>query len=345
MKRAAAALLMLVLLACEDDESSRSFKVDWKKLGLDGKTVNEMKIFADGLYVATTTGLFKMPAASTEFQSIGFTGENVEAIEILSEGHVIVSVFDKTGAEPPGLFITADDGVSWTRVASNFGGELQEPIFDLETHPDDNTILFATGYAVIASSHDQGQTWQPLYGEWGGFATGLSVIEVNPVNHDLWAGGQGAIENGILLHSGDGSDWQSWGGLVENPTVVKEITFSPTNEEELFVGFEGALLKSSDNGDNWQTLIHSEETRFFFGICLDPHNPDHVYTGGWLKTPDPQPLVLFSSKDGGKTWHETRHAPEQYGGILDMQIKTENGRDVIFIGLDKGGVYQVTVNH
>lgn len=342
MKSIAIAFFLILLVAC-DDEPSRSSQVDWKKLGLDGKTINELKIAGANLYAATTTGLFYLPESSADFQLIGFGGENVEVIELLANGELIVSVFDKTGAEPPALFRTADQGATWNEVASDFGGEIQEPIFDLEVHPGGENILFATGYAVVASSNDQGATWQPLYGDWGGFATGLSVVELNPHNNEIWAGGQGAIENGILLHTSDGAQWNSWSDLVENPTVVKEITFVNSADEELFVGFEGALLKTGDNGKNWRTLIHSEETRFFFGICMDPDDPERVYAGGWVKTPDPQELLLFISDDGGETWNERRFESEAYGGVLDMQIKKDGSDDIIFLGLDKGGVYQVTV--
>lgn len=344
MKRLAAAFLVFLMTGC-DEEPSRSLQVDWKKLGLDGKTVNEMQVVGPDLYVATTTGLFKLPDTSGDFQAIGFDGKNVEAIEAFGDGELMVSVFDKTGAEAPALFKTVNDGISWDKIESNFGGGFPEPVLDLEQHHDNPNILFATGYAVVASSHDQGLTWEPLYGEWGGFATGLSVVEMNPLNDELWAGGQGGIENGILLHSEHGVDWNMWSDLVENPTVVKEITFSNTDGDELYVGFEGALLKTNNNGQTWQTLIHSQETRFFFGIRLGTEDPQRVYTGGWLKTSDPQPLILYISEDGGKTWNERRLPSEQFGGILEMQIKKYNGKDVIFLGLDKGGVYQLTVSN
>ena len=341
----AALAIVLLMFACNDDEDKKSSGARWKKLGLDGKTVNEMKIAGSMLYVATTSGLYKMDGSWEEddFELIGFENKNVEAIEIMTAGHIVASLFDKTGAEPPALFRTTDDGASWTEIDSDFGGDAREPIFDLELHPHNQNVLYATGFSVVALSTDGGNHWEPKYGDWGGFATGLSVVEINPKDNRIWAGGQGAIENGFLLSSADGIEWQSWNDLVENPTVVKEITFSDVDEDEIFVGWEGALQRTDDGGATWETLIDSEETRFFFGICLRPGEPQKVYTAGWVKTPNPQPLVLFSSDDGGASWDEIRYANEQYGGVLDMQIKQEDGKDVLVLGLDKGGVYQVTV--
>jgi photosystem II stability/assembly factor-like uncharacterized protein len=341
----AALAIVLLMFACNDDDDKKSSGARWKKLGLDGKTVNEIKISGSMLYVATTSGLYKMDGSWEEddFELIGFEHKNVEAVEIMSGGKILASLFDKTGAEPPTLFQTTDDGASWGEVNSDFGGAAREPIFDLELHPHNQNVLYATGFSVIASSVDGGNHWEPSFGDWGGFATGLSVIEINPKDNRLWAGGQGAIENGFLVSSSDGNEWESWNDLVENPTVVKEITFSDVDQNEIFVGWEGALLRTDDGGATWETLIDSEETRFFFGVCLRPGESEKVYTAGWIKTPNPQPLVLFSSEDAGMSWEEIRYADEQYGGVLDMQIKQENGKDVLVLGLDKGGVYEVTI--
>jgi hypothetical protein len=33
---------------------------------------------------------------------------------------------------------------------------------------------------------------------------------------------------------------------------------------------------------------------------------------------------------------------EPYGGILDLQINAQLGKDIVYIGLDQGGVYEVS---
>jgi hypothetical protein len=339
--------LVLFLSACEDDNDNKPAQLQWKKLGLDGKIVNEMQLTGTTLYVATTSGLFKKQIASeeSEFQSIGFGNKNVEAIQIIHDEEIIASLFDKTGSEEPALFKTTDDGENWIPVNSDFGGATPEPVFDLAIRPEDENVLYAAGFSVVAKSLDQGVTWEPIYGSWSGFATGVSVVEINPkATNEIWAGGQGAIENGFLIRSNNESDWDTWNDLVSNPTVVKAVTFSNNTKDEVYVGFEGALLKTTNGGDTWQTLIDSEDNKFYFGICTRNNNPDRVYAGGWLKTPDPQPLLLAISTNGGGTWEEFGLSSEAYGGILEMNIKSEKDKDVLYLGLDKGGVYRVTVS-
>lgn len=340
-----AILTLMVLVGCSEKDEHKVREVNWRKLGLDGSVVNEIQRSGSTLYVATTAGLFKrdIMEESGDFLPVAFSDQNVEALEVVGDGVIVVSLFDKSGVEPPGLFKTIDHGETWAALPSNFGGGSPEPVFDLEVHPAHQNILYATGFSVVAKSVDQGESWQPIYGSWGGFATGMSVVEINPNNpSEIWAGGQGAIENGFLIRSENESDWDTWSDLVENPTVVKEITFTPGDAQRLFVGFEGALLKTSDGGETWQTLIDSEENRFFFGIGLGADN-DRVYAGGWLKRPEPQPLTLMLSADGGTRWEEHTFPGESYGGILELQVRSDEVYDVIYLGLDKGGVYEVSV--
>lgn len=339
----------LLLTGCDDDDDVQlPATIQWKKLGLDGKTVNQMQLHDEkDLYVATTTGLFKRSIDSgAGFDAIGFEGKNVQAIEVIGDQHLIASLFDKTGGEEPALYVTVNDGDTWELLDTDFGGGTPEPVLDFAIHPDDPDTWYATGFGVVAKSVDYGETWGPIYGDWGAIATGVSVVTVDPnTPHDVWAGGQGAIENGFLLRSKNETDWDVWDDLVDNPTVVKEITFAKTADRNIYVGFEGALLRSGDDGENWETLIDSDEGKFFFGVGLSDGDATQFYAGGWLKTSDPQPLVLHITYDGGETFEEVTYEPESYGGIWEMVILSESTstKDRVFLGLDKGGVYEVIV--
>lgn len=332
---------LFLFIGCDNDEPV-IVEPQWNKLGLNGYTINELELHGDGLYAATDRGLyFKNLNANTDFTLLGLQDLNIEDVVVLSETEILVSVVDRSYQEPPALYETQDGGQAWEQVEHNFGGDGGEPVFDLATTGGTDPILYGSGFAVVARSPDKGRTWQPVWGDWGGFATGVSTVEVCPQTDAVWAGGQGAIENGFLLYSDDESEWTSWTDLVPNPTVVKEIAFA--DADKLYVGFEGALLRTSDKGSTWKTLIESEDNRFFFGIALRKDHPEHVFSGGWLKTPDAQPLILYHSSNGGDTWQTFGYATEQFGGIYDMISISEPGRERIFVGLYKGGIYEVTV--
>lgn len=333
----------LVSISCSDNETKTPSGLQWKKLGLDGKTVNQLQLSDDKLYVATNAGLF-VKKGTAEFVSLGFANKNVQAVEVMDGDKILASIYDKSGVEPPALYRTDDAGETWTLMQTDFGKGHPEPVIDLAIHPQDKNIIYATGLAVVAKSSDGGIGWQSIYGSWGGLASGISVVTLNPHEpSEVWAGGQGAIENGYLLRSRDETAWDQWTDLVDNPTVVKEISFPNSHFNEVYVGFEGALLKSINGGSSWQTLIQSDVHKFFFGVCINAENARRVYTGGWVKTSAEQPLVVHISDDGGGAWRDLSYEAEPYGGIWDMAMKTEGDHDILYLGLDKGGVYQVKI--
>jgi len=342
-------LSFLILAGCDDDDAGNPTlpKIKWKALGLDGKTVNQMQLHDNNLYIATNSGLYKyeVGAAAGSFVLIGFDAKNVQAIEVIDDEHLIASVYDKSGNEAPALYITEDDGDNWDPVPQ-FGGNAPEPVFDFAIRPDNPDVWYATGMGVIAKSEDAGQTWEPIWGAWGSIGTGVAVVAVNPQgDKEIWAGGQGAIENGFLLRSENENVWDLWDDLADNPSTVKEIRFGEKGPDHILVGFEGALLETQDGGANWKTLIDSDEHKFFFGIGTSKADHNVLYVGGWLKTSDPQPLKLHISDDGGETFKEEVFEGEPYGGIWEM-VTIQNatpGTDLLYLGLDKGGVYEVTI--
>ncbi len=273
------------LSACHDDP--RGLEFSGQHLGLAGKTVNQLVIAEGNLFAATNAGLYVKPVNGGEFELVDFEQKNVQAIEWIGEGGLLASIYVKDGTEPPSIFRSADRGETWEPLGSPFGDEIPEPVFDFFVDPDNADVWYASGPAVIGRSDDHGQSWAPIYGAWRGLATGISVVTKSPFTGEMWAGGQGAIENGFLLRSENEVDWDQWYDLADNPSVVKEIAF--VDDNQLYVGFEGALLKTVDNGESWQTLIDSDVHKFFFGIRVPAGRPNRVYTAGWIKTRIPRP--------------------------------------------------------
>lgn len=348
MKKLLLCFCMLLLLgACEKESPIPSPTMSWNSLGLDGFIINKIDLFEDKIYVGTNKGFYvrNRTGQDADWELIGFENKVVQSFLIINESEMIVSLVNVQDPEQTGLQKTTNGGETWVEYTNGFGGQDGEPAFDITQHPDDASTLYAVGYNVVARSTNGGSSWEPIYGEWGGFSTGLDFVKLNPQDPEsIWAGGQNGIEQGVLLHSPDGGEsWENWLNLVEAPSVAKEIAFHPSKAEEVYVGFEGGLIKTPDRGEEWETLIHSEENRFFFGLAVHPNNPQTIYAAGWLKRFDePQPFIIFVSKDGGSTWEEFEHNEPAFGGVYDMELVTEGGKDKLYVGLYKGGVYEVT---
>lgn len=347
MKKSFFILSMLLLLwACEKDNPVPPSNISWNSLGLDGYIINKIHLYQDKIYAGTNKGLYarNRDGEDSDWELLGFENKVVQSFLIINENEMIVSLVNVQDPEQNGLQKTTDGGESWTEYTNGFGGLDKEPVFDITQHPENPSILYAVGYNVVARSSNGGESWEPIYGEWGGFSTGLDFVKVNPQDpQSIWVGGQNGIEQGVLLYSPDGgANWEIWLNLIEAPSVAKEVAFHPTKPEEVYVGFEGGVTKTSDNGEEWETIIHSEENRFFFGLAVHPNNPQTIYAAGWLKRFDePQPFVIFVSKDGGSSWKEYQNSEPDFGGVYDMELLTEDGKDKLYFGLYKGGVYEV----
>lgn len=340
-------ILLIVAIgisACsEEDLNNKNPSIRWNTYGLDNQIINRLQVFQNTLYAATNQGFFKRGENGQPWISLGLDDKSCQTFLLFGQEEYLVSIFDASNPSEATLMRTTDGGTTWQEARNGFGGNDPEPAFSLAFNPDDPDQLYATGYDVVAASDDRGASWQPVYGNWGGFASGLSIVEVNPNDTDqVWAGGQNAIEQSVTLMSPDGgSTWQSWQGLVEAPSVTKAISFHPQKPEIVFGGFEGGLIKTTDKGQNWQTLIDSEDNRFFFGIQVHPQNPEVIYAAGWLKRFDePQPLKVFRTADGGQSWNTYEYQQQIFGGVYSMDLVATNQQDILYLGLYNGGVYQ-----
>lgn len=341
--------LLLLLSSCEEDENGSPVpEVTFKHVGLEDIKVYELVLFGDdSLFAATSDGVYvKRIASSTPFTSVGLKGRNVLDVVVFTTDHIIATTGSRGfTTDDPGIHETLNGGTSWSKSA--FGDEnSEETANSLSQHPDQPGIVYATGSAVVARSADHGRNWDVVWGDWGGFASGTAVAEINPfITTDLWYGGQGGIENGYLGYLRNEQPVNQWDDLVDNPTVAVEVAFTSHESQNILVGFEGALMKTANNGDSWKQVIdgHVDGLRFFYGIDKSGHTEDVFYAGGWLKGVDQQPLILFISQDAGETWETKTFEDEQSGGILTIKVVSDGNSDRVFVGLDGGGVYEVDV--
>jgi photosystem II stability/assembly factor-like uncharacterized protein len=343
---AALALAIALFCSCDDDDGlSPAPNLTFQQIGLDNLKVYELVLYGeDSLFAATNDGIYVKEIDSADpFVHIGLKGRNVLDLVVFTPEHIIVATGNRGFiSDTNGIHETLNGGSSWEK--SNFGDDgNEEPAHSLSKHPTIEGTVYATGSTVVAKSVDYGKNWEVIWGNWGGFASGVSVAAINPfVETDLWYGGQGGIENGYLGYLRNEQQVKQWDDLVDNPTVAVEVAFTnPGNH--IFAGFEGALMKTSNNGDTWKQVIdgHTDGLRFFYGIGKSDVRQSHLYAGGWLKGVDEQSLVLYVSQDSGETWQIKTFEDEKAGGIYSLKVISEGNRDRVFVGLDGGGVYEV----
>ncbi|MCB0588953.1 MAG: hypothetical protein KDD06_26930, partial [Phaeodactylibacter sp.] len=206
-----------------------------------------------------------------------------------------------------GIKTSEDGGNTWNTITD-------EMIWDIERHPDDPNVLYAStayvrnldaGSAGIWKSTDFGQNWTEL--EAGIPATGAAQ----------------RIELAIS---------------PSNPDYVYALACSMNR------GFYG-LFRTTDGGDNWEERSDSPNILHWYSgsgsggqgtydltILVHPDDPDRIYTGG---------INLWGSEDGGLTWRMASYwagSPSRQSIHADQHFLAYNPLDNKFYACNDGGV-------
>ncbi len=334
-----AGALVLLLASGSPPLLAQAGSVTWRFLGLGGKTVQQLRLHDQHLYAATIDGLYRkdLRAADTSWTPIGLQGKRARALLIFDADTLLAS----TQFDTVSLYRTTDAGATWSSYQNGFGGEYAETVLAIERHPQQPHILFAAGATVVAKSIDRGESWQVSHGSWGGLASGVNFITIDANDSKIiWVGGQNSIEEAFLWKSEDaGASWREWPRIVDDVSTGKTAVIHPHDSKTVYAGLESYILKTTDGGETWEEIL-AEDGRFFFGIAINPGRPERIYTASWFKTSDPQPLIVHISDDAGESWREVHEKTAQFGGVWDLLHVNEGMIDRLYLGLDKGGVYE-----
>ena len=253
------------------DEASRGAYDDVGPEHVHGLGVNP----ADGaLYIATHTGLFRMPRGSDDSERVGDRLQDTMGFAVagpdrfLGSGHP-----DLRDDLPPllGLIESSDAGRSWTPIsllgeadfhalrvngarvvgydagrgrvmASDDGGRewtsLGSPgeIVDLALHPDDPSRIVATGGTGVITTDDEGLTWTRLPAE--------AAILAWPVADALYGF---SLDGAVTVSRDRGASWEPVGDLGGEPAAV-----TATGRDTLIVALhDGRIVSSEDGGASW----------------------------------------------------------------------------------------------
>jgi photosystem II stability/assembly factor-like uncharacterized protein len=182
------------------------------------------------------------------------------------------------GAASGGIWKTVDGGISWDPI---FDDQPSQSIGAIAIAPSDPNIVWAgTGEAFIRSnvsigdgvykSTDAGKTWTHM----GLCKTGrVGRVVIHPSNPDI-------VMVAALGHC-----------------------YGPQKERGIF--------RTENGGQTWEHVLFADENTGCFEIAMNPENPRILFAGMWpleIKTYTRESGVseggMYSSKDGGKTWHK-----------------------------------------
>lgn len=291
-------------------EDSRAFLVD----PADG----------DRFYVTTWRGIYRSDDAGATWvpDQAGITSPlpGPEAFAVGSDERLYLGA-QEWGGDSKGLYVSLDDGLTWTR-----------PISDIEVNsvavaPLNPTLVYAVGspplgaeppfLSKIYRSTDGGDTWEAVWSQESG--GNLKTVAVAPDQTSTVYVVGGNLAETFLYTSADGGDtWtetQVPGLGYARPLVVDPI--SPTT---LYLGGwrtdwtqYGQVLRSTDGGASWETIFTGERFgRQVTGLAVNPQRPEIIYVAVNGE--------VHKSTDGGESWTRLDGAPDVKQLILDPAV-------------------------
>jgi len=205
-----------------------------------------------------------------------------------------------------GILVSNDDGLTWSSAGSGQPPSSRISKTRLAVTPADPNVIYANigdsqtyGTLGIYRSTDNGASWTPrnttlnISGGQGGYSVTIAVDPDDP---------QRVIAGGIKLYlSTDGglSFAETGAGtpLGDDSAVHVDhhaIAWEPGSTSNLWVGSDGGVWRSIDNGESWSPRRDGLITTQFYDVGLDPNNPGFTMGG---------------TQDNGLPWVEAVGAP------------------------------------
>lgn len=187
---------------------------------------------------------------------------------------------------------------------------------------DPNIIYVGAASGGVWKTENSGNSWTPVFDEQPIQNIGcVSIQQSNP--NIVWVGtGEGNPRNSLNIGEGifksmdAGRTWKRMG--LEKTRNIHRILIDPTNPNTVYVAAIGnpysehperGVYKTTDGGETWNLILHTNDTTGCGDLVMDPSNPNKLIAGMWQHRRTPWGFKsggpgsgLYITIDGGKNW-------------------------------------------
>ncbi|HGY56862.1 MAG TPA: T9SS type A sorting domain-containing protein [Caldithrix abyssi] len=290
------------------------------------------------------------------WQQIGFAGVPVSAVGIQSVGagpadwQRIYAALPADSSRPDSGLVYYYDyppGFGWVRADSGLNRDSVKTITSFTAigyggHEPHQPVFCCAETNVIFQKYPESD-WAV---SWQGDSINFYRVLYNTQPRSgmqgvIWAGG-GTIPPAlwsfvIFAFSSDyGQSWNPISAGIGEIYSCYSIASSIGNSDTLYAGLNyGAIIKSCDAGNQWKKTELDAGNTTFYGLAVNPQNPDHLIAGG---VADSNVFALYESRDGGQTWADLG-VDCDLSGITCMVGREEDQNFAIYFGTQRKGVY------
>ena len=232
----------------------------------------------------------------------------------------------------------------------------------LYTNPD--LIYLGTASGGVWKTENSGANWQPVFDEQPTLNIGAVAIQQSN-SSVVWVGtGEGNPRNSINIGEGiyktmdGGKTWKMLG--LEKTKNIHRIIIDPNNPNTVYVAAIGnpyavhperGVYKTTDGGDTWNLILHTNDSSGCADLVMDPTNPNKLIASIWQHQRTPWSFYsggkgsgLYITVDGGKNWKKLGKddgIPDGDLGRIGLTISyNEPSRVYALIEATKNGLYK-----
>ncbi|RYY95784.1 MAG: hypothetical protein EOO11_15090, partial [Chitinophagaceae bacterium] len=234
---------------------------------------------------------------------------------------------------------------------------------DVVNSNQDTWYIGAASGGVWKTSN-AGGAWTPLFDEQPNMNIGsIAIQQSNP--NIVWVGtGEGNPRNSISIGEGiyktldGGRTWKRMG--LEKTRNIHRILIDPSNPDVVYAGVIGnpyaehperGVYKTTDGGETWKLVLHSNDTSGVGDMVMDPSNPNKIIVNMWQHRRTPWSFKsggpgsgLYLTVDGGRNWKKLGKEDGIPGGDLGRCgiafAASQPSRVYALVEAEKNGLYK-----
>ena len=230
------------------------------------------------------------------------------------------------------------------------------------TNPEQ--IYLGTASGGVWKTLNGGASWSPVFDEQPIQNIGaVAITQSNP--SIVWAGtGEGNPRNSVSLGEGiyksldGGKTWKCMG--LQKTRNIHRIIIDPSNPDVIYAGVMGnpfkehaerGVYKTTDGGETWKLILHTNDTSGVGDMVMDPTNPNKLLVNMYQHKRTPWSLKgggsgsgLYITYDGGRNFKKLGKddglSAGDYGRIGISICKSEPNRIYAMVEATKNGLYR-----
>jgi photosystem II stability/assembly factor-like uncharacterized protein len=227
-----------------------------------------------------------------------------------------------------------------------------------------NIIYLGTASGGVWKTDNAGSSWSSVFDEQPMLNIGsVAIQQSNP--SVVWVGtGEGNPRNSLNIGAGiyksmdDGKTWKMMG--LEKTRNIHRIIIDPANPDVVYAAAIGnpfaehperGVYKTTDGGETWKLILHTNDTSGCADLVMDPSNPNKLLANMWQHRRTPYSFKsggpgsgFYITYDGGKNWTKLgkkEGLPEgDYGRIGIAIAPSDPKRIYAMVEAKKNGLYR-----